>query len=105
MSQPIINNVNTVPILPQATSTILAYPLAKVRSGIGIQEYINYKNDWNFFNTVWSYNYTISTLNGSGKHYMYYQFMSNGDQVSYSNGQMAHAAFYSDNMSQFNNIF
>jgi hypothetical protein len=106
MAQPVIINVNTLPILPAATSTICAYPLGKIRTDMGIQEYINYKNDWNFFNTVWSYNYTVSTLNGQGNLYHYYQFMSNGDMVSYSNGQNAHFSFYSNApTSQFNNFY
>jgi len=106
MAQPVIINVNTLPTLPAATSTICAYPLGKIRTDMGIQEYINYKNDWNFFNTVWSYNYTVSTLNGQGNLYHYYQFMSNGDMVSYSNGQNAHVSFYSNApTSQFNNFY
>ena len=106
MSQTAIINVNTLPILPAATSTICAYPLGKIREDMGIREYINYKNSWYLFNTVWSYNYTVSTLNGGGSAYSYYQFMSNGDLVSYSNGQLAHVAFYSNApSSQFNNFY
>lgn len=106
MAQPVIINVNTLAILPAATSTICAYPLGKIRTDMGIQEYINYKSDWNFFNTVWSYNYTVSTLNGQGGSNHYYQFMSNGDVVSYSNGQLAHVVFYSNAPpNQFNNFY
>ena len=107
MSLPVIINVNTVPPSPEALSTVYAYPLGTVRRDMGIQEYINYKNDWNFFETVWSYNYTISTLNGlsGGSRYSPWQFMSNGDIVSYTKGQLAHFAFYSNApANQFNNF-
>ncbi len=89
---------NIIPVLPAAISTICAYPLAKVRKDMSIQEYITYKLDWNIFNTVWSYNYTISTLNGqAGKPlYSYYQFLTIDDQVSYLRGQTAHASYYSN---------
>jgi len=102
MSLPVIINVNTIPPSDEAVSTICAYPLGTIRRDLGIQGYINYKNDWNMFNSVWAYNYTVSTLNGlsvaSGSSALYnpWQFMSNGDLVSYSNGQQAHISFYSN---------
>ena len=105
MSQSAIININTLPVSPESISTICAYPLGKVRIDMGIQEYRNYKTDWYFFNKVWTYNYTVSTLNGLGKSNNYYQFMSNGDLISYSNGQLAHVAFYSNAPpTQFNNF-
>ena len=100
-------NPNTVPVLPAATSTILAYPLGKVRKDMNAQEYINYVYDWEMFNTVWSYNYTISTLNGSnvGKKHDYYAFTTNHDRISYINGQVSHVVFYSNvPPTQFANI-
>ena len=97
-------NVNTVPPLPAAVSTICAYPLAKVKGTMSVQEYLNYKQDWYFFNTVWSYNYTISTLNGlassspptapPGTPLNSYKFMRRADLVSYSNGQVSHTEVY-----------
>jgi len=109
MSQAVINPNTTLTILPAAVSTMCAYPLAKVRSDMGIQEYIQYKNDWYFFNTVWTYNYTVSTLNGGGRgaksNLDPYQFMSNGDYISYINGQSEHIEVYPTPVGQFNNIF
>jgi hypothetical protein len=108
MSQsPVVLNENTVPISIEATNIICQYPLGKVRSCIPIQEYVNYKNNWNFFDTVWSYNYTISTLNStSDRVFTPYKFLSNGEIVSYSNGQAAHIEFYSNVSSTvFKNIF
>jgi hypothetical protein len=93
MSSP---NINNIPISQEASSIINAYPLANVRGGLGIQEYINYRNDWFFFNTVWSYNYTVSTLNASGYSNSPWYFETNDDRVRFLNGQNAHVAFYSN---------
>lgn len=72
------------------------YPLAKVRSDMGNEEYTRYKNDWNMFTRVWSYNYTVSTMRGGGdKTVKYYQFLSNQDAISYKNGQNGYATVYS----------
>jgi hypothetical protein len=89
---------NTIAPSPAAISSICAYPLAKLRKDMSIQEYTTYKMDWEIFNKVWAYNYTVSTLNGrTGKStYSYYQFLTIEDQVSYIRGQGAHAAFYSN---------
>jgi len=82
---------------PEAVSTIVAYPLAKVRVGMPSREYTQYKLDWFFFNDVWSYNYTVSTLNGSSGILSYspYDFAKNADFISYTRGQAAHIAYYS----------
>jgi len=101
MSQP----VNTLPILPAASSKICSYPLANVKSCIPIQEYITYKKDWNFFNTVWSYNYTVSTLNGTSGSNAPWKFDSNGSIMSYSNGQAAHIAYYPKAAPVFKNFY
>jgi hypothetical protein len=89
-------NPNTVPILPAATSTMCAYPIGKVRKDMNSQEYSNYRYEWYLFNTVWSYNYTISTLNGQGATYDYWAYKTNHDRNAYINGQAAHVAFYSN---------
>ena len=98
-------NINTVPVLPAATSTILAYPLGKIRKDMNSQEYTNYVYNWNMFNTVWSYNYTISTLNSQGQNHDYYAFTTQHDRVAYINGQVSHVTFYSNvSPRQFANI-
>ena len=107
MSQAVINPNTTLTPLPAAISTICAYPLAKVRNDMGIRDYLQYKNDWYFFNTVWTYNYTVSTLNGGGATppVSPYIFMSNGDLISYINGQNEHIEVYPTPVGQFNNFF
>jgi hypothetical protein len=82
--------------LPEAISTIHSYPLAKVRVGMPAQEYIQYKANWKIFNRIWAYNYSVSTLNGSGTVYAPYEFASNAEVISYVSGQAAHIAYYSD---------
>ena len=71
------------------------YPLAKVRSDMGNEEYTRYKNEWNMFTRVWSYNYTVSTIRGGGdKTVKYYQFLSNRDFIAYKNGQNGYNTVY-----------
>ena len=107
----VIPNINTIPPSPESLAIMYSYPLAKVRSGMGSQEYTNYKQDWMFFNTVWSYNYTVSSLNGilesegKGSQYSSYKFASNADQISYRNGQISHQSVYPNSANVFNNIF
>ena len=72
------------------------------------REYTQYKLDWFFFNDVWSYNYTVSTLNGPGPLiYSPYDFAKNADFISYTRGQAAHIAYYSAEGSNgvFNNFY
>jgi hypothetical protein len=83
-----------------------AYPVIKARTDMGFQEYMNYKTDWTYFNTVWSYNYTVSTMNGLEMTPMHtpYSFQTYGQMLSYSNGQVAHIAAY-PTATQFSNIY
>ncbi len=104
--QPAIPNPNTIPISPVAQAAICQYALSTVRKSYAIGEYLTYQKDWTFFNTVWSYNYTVSTLNGQGGRTLYtpWQFTSGQDRTSYSNGQAAHVAVYPSSVTVFNNI-
>jgi len=97
---------NTVVPSPEAISTICTYPMAKTRSDMGYQEYNRYKNNWSYFNHVWSYNYTVSTLRSttSNTSIHYYAFPTNAAIHAYSNGQAAHAAYYTSNTAVFKNI-
>ena len=85
-------------ILPAAVSTMCAYPIAKLRKDMNSQEYATYRNNWILFNTVWSYNYTVSTINGlsGGGLRSYYQFSSNTELQNYRQGQIAHDTVYSN---------
>lgn len=92
-----------------AISTMCAYPLAKVRIGMPMREYVQYKKDWAQFNKVWIYNYTVSTLNGlSGTPtYAPYKFSTPVELISYSSGQSAHVAYYTEAAAAnvFNNFY
>lgn len=87
----------SVPLLPEAISTISAYPVAKLRMDMPSREYTVYKSDWDVFNRIWVYDYSVSTLNGRGPgtvNYSYYDFANYSEKMSYMNGQTAHIAYY-----------
>lgn len=74
------------------------YPLAKNRSDMGCEEYTRYKMDWERFEYIWAYNYTVSTVRqASPKDTTIhpYLFLNNNERIAYKNGQSAHAAVYS----------
>lgn len=105
MQVPAIPNINLIHVSAEAQSTICSYDFNTVRKGYSIREYVTYKQDWLFFNTVWSYNYTVSTMNGQGANlYQPWQFIDNNDRVNYNNGQIAHVAVYPNSAAVFNNI-
>ena len=83
-----------------ALAILCEYPLIKIRSDMSFDEYLAYVNDWNIFNRIWGYNYTVHAA-GSGT---YYQFSSDSERISYIRGQSSHAAAYPANAALFNNI-
>ena len=91
-----------------AMSTMVAYPFVVFRKDLGSGELTSYRYQWETFNRVWMYNYTVSSLNGSvqKKQYSPWQFVNKNEQLAYSNGQMAHISYYSTAgaAGQFNNI-
>jgi hypothetical protein len=79
------------------------YPVYKVRKDMSSQEYEQYKMEWNVFNSVWIYNYTITSLNmiatiGDGIYSTgnlgTYEFNSGEKRISYRKGQDSHVAAY-----------
>ena len=104
-----ITTPNTVPINPLAKIIMCLYPLKSIRRDMNMSEYQQYQQNWNFFNRVWEYNWTVSTLNGnlplSAPRVAPWQFLSMNDMLAYSNGQIAHIQVYSNAPAgQFNNI-
>jgi hypothetical protein len=96
---------------PQAVGIICDYPLASQRKDYNQSEWTTYKIEWETFNKIWSYNYTVSTLNSqaSGIKYEPYKFLSYNQRVAYIKGQAAHIAYYINYLGtapagQFNNI-
>jgi hypothetical protein len=77
-----------------ALAILCEYPLIKIRSDMSFDEYTAYKNNWNIFNKVWAYNYTVRALRAAGGNQNYYQFLSDSERLSYIRGQTAHASMY-----------
>lgn len=73
---------------------------------MSFDEYAAYKNDWNIFNKVWAYNYTVSALRAAGGGQSYYQFLSDSERLSYRRGQDNHVSMYPADAATgaFNNI-
>ena len=105
-TQPLANR--NISINAGATSTILSYPLAFTRKDMSNQERIKYTYEWVTYEQIWSYNYTVSTLNGSASNYANspWQFANKNEQLAYTNGQVAHMEYYSTAgaAGQFDNI-
>ena len=94
-----------IEILPAAIQQICEYPLASVRKDFTPLEWTTYKNDWKVFDTIWSYNYSVSTVNGQEgyKKYSPYQFLNFNQRNSYLKGQFAHIDYYTEAAAQ--NLF
>lgn len=87
----------------KATTLISQYPVKKFRSDMSSQEYTQYKHDWEVFNRIWIYNFTIQTLNKNASAYgpygsytvlESYRFTSQDELTSYNNGLVAHSDVY-----------
>jgi hypothetical protein len=105
-NQPEVNKT----ITPNAASmsTMMSFPFAVYRKDMSTGELTSYRYEWQTFERVWMYNYTVSTLNGTTrpKPYSPYQFINKNEQLGYSNGQLSHMSYYSTAgaAGQFNNI-
>jgi hypothetical protein len=97
---------NDVPTSDAALAILCEYPLVKIRSDMSFDEYRIYRNDWNIFNKVWAYNYTVRALRAAGGSQNYYQFSSDSERISYIRGQANHVAMYLNAAAAgaFNNI-
>jgi len=89
-------------ITQEAIETMCKYPIFKQRKDMAITEYNQYIVDWNTFNKVWIYNYTITSLNliatiGTSNFkpiISQYEFPSGDQRISFIRGQGAHVAAY-----------
>ena len=88
-----------------ATTLISQYPVKKRRTDMSSQEYTQYKYDWDTFNRIWIYSFTIETLNKNASAYGpygpfplldSYQFTSQDELIAYTNGLLAHTVAYPD---------
>ncbi len=100
------NPNRSLQILEQARQTLCLYPLVQIRKDMSIQEKIKYNYEWNLFNQVWSYNYTVSTLNGltGTRDNSPWQFLIKDENIAYQRGQIWHTTAYPSSATVFANI-
>ncbi len=87
---------NILAPLPATIILLCPFVVKTVRKDMNAAELIQYRIDWAFFNRVWSYQYTVSTLNGQAgiPKYSDFQFSGTEDINSFRNGRAAHVAAY-----------
>lgn len=85
---------NNIPISEKSKSIIYDYPLIKKRTDMAYTELRNYTDDWQTFERVWMYNYTVRDLLKTGANVSYYVFASSAERKSYKSGQSAHVSMY-----------
>lgn len=94
-------NPNTIPVDPTVLATINAFQFKTTRRDMSYNERLEANLCWDFFNYVWAYNVTVSTINGNlgaGQTPVWkerYQFLTPADKVSYDKGGIAHKTEYS----------
>ncbi len=67
-------------------------------------ELIQYKLNWLYFQQIWSYQYTVSTLNGQAgiPKYSSFQFINGTEDINnFRNGRAAHVAAYPSSATLF----
>ena len=84
-------SANTVPF---ESGVYSCFDLSGFRGMSPIQFRI-YKDAWNTYNTVQSYNSNISTLRHAGnKSLFYYQYVNSAEMTQYKQGQFLHSQVY-----------
>ena len=79
---------------PFNTADFACFDLSGIRGLTPVQFRI-YKDAWNTYNRVQSYNSNISTLRDSGSKFLnYYQFVDMNEKNQYSRGQQLHVQVY-----------
>ena len=76
-----------------AVSTMTTYRLYKNRNDMTSGQYMQYVEDWRFFEEVWIEDYRRTALGLSEK----YAFPTNASMQSYLRGQAAHIDVYDSN--------
>jgi len=87
---------NNIPISEKSKSIIYDYPLIKKRTDMAYTELRKYTDDWQTFDRVWMYNYTVRDLLKTGANVSYYIFEDVAERKSYKAGQASHVAMYPD---------
>ena len=94
---------NPLAPLPATITILCPFTIATSRKDMNAAELIQYRVDWYFFNRVWAYQYTVSTLNGQAgsAKYSSFQFSGSEDMCSFKNGRAAHVAAYPSSATLF----
>lgn len=87
---------NNIPISEKSKSIIYDYPIIKKRTDMAYTELRKYTDDWQTFDRVWMYNYTVRDLLKTGANVPYYVFESSAERKSYKAGQTSHVSMYPD---------
>jgi len=87
---------NNIPISDKSKSIIYDYPIIKKRTDMAYTELRKYTDDWQTFDRVWMYNYTVRDLLKTGANVSYYVFESSAERKSYKAGQTSHVSMYPD---------
>jgi hypothetical protein len=85
---------NNIPISEKSKSIIYDYPIIKKRTDMAYTELRKYTDDWQKFQQIWMYNYTVRDLLKTGANVSYYVFESSAERKSYKAGQSSHVAMY-----------
>lgn len=87
---------NNIPISEKSKSILYEYPQIKKRNDMSYTELRKYTDDWQTFDRVWMYNYTVRDLLKTGANVSYYMFENVAERKSYRAGQASHVAMYPD---------
>lgn len=85
---------NNISISEKSKSIIYDYPIIKKRTDMSYTELRKYTDDWQKFQQIWMYNYTVRDLLKTGANVSYYVFESSAERKSYKAGQASHVAMY-----------
>jgi len=85
---------NNIPISEKSKSILYDYPQIKKRSDMSYTELRKYTDDWQTFDRVWMYNYTVRDLLKTGANVSYYVFENLAERRSYRAGQASHVSMY-----------
>ena len=87
---------NNIPISEKSKSILYDYPIIKKRTDMAYTELRKYTDEWQTFDRVWMYNYTVRDLLKTGANVSYYVFESSAERKSYKSGQSSHVSMYPD---------
>jgi hypothetical protein len=85
---------NNISISDKSKSILYEYPQIKKRNDMSYTELRKYTDDWQTFDRVWMYNYTVRDLLKIGANVSYYIFEDVAERKSYKSGQSSHVSMY-----------